>query len=135
MFFRSCRILVLSLTALLCASSVSAQTAGADVSGTVNDPSGAPVAGSKVTATNQDTGATRSIDTDPEGRYQFALLAGRYSLTAEANGFKKETLTKLELTVGQRLNQNIALTVGSVQDAVTVTADVPPVDTTKGEVS
>ncbi len=78
---------------------------------------------------------SRTIDTDPEGRYQFALLPGRYSLTAEANGFKKETLTNLALTVGLRLNQNIGLTVGSVQDTVTVTADVPPVDTTKGEVS
>jgi hypothetical protein len=135
MLSRNRLILLLVFTALFCASVLSAQTAEATLTGIVKDPSGAPVAGGKVTATNQDTGVSRTIDTDSEGRFQFAVLPGRYSLTIEATGFKKETLTDLSLTVGLRLDQNVSLTVGSVQDAVTVTADVPPVDTTKGEVS
>ncbi len=135
MISRSSLILFLVFTALFCASVLTAQSSEATLSGTVKDPSGAPVAGAKVTATNQDTGVSRTIDSDNEGRFQFAVLPGRYSLTAEATGFKKETLIDLSLTVGLRLDQNVSLTVGSVQDAVTVTADVPPVDTTKGEVS
>src|SRR5271166_660488 len=135
MFSRGCGILVLTLMTLACASGLYGQTSEADLSGTVLDPSSAPVAGAKVTATNLDTGVARTIEADAVGRYQFSLLPGRYSLTAEASGFKKETLTNLALTVGLRLTQNIALTVGNVQDTVTVTADVPPVDTTTGEVS
>jgi hypothetical protein len=111
------------------------QTSEADLFGAVKDPNGASVANAKVTATNQDTGATRTVVSDNEGRYRFTVLPGRYSLTAEASGFKKETLTDLVLTVGRNLNQDLSLTVGGVQEAVTVTAEVPPVDTTKGDVS
>ena len=135
MFSRSSLILFLGFTALFCASVLNAQTSEATLSGTVKDPSGAPVTGAKVTATNQDTGVSRTIESDNEGRFQFAVLPGRYSLTAEASGFKKETLTDLSLTVGLRLDQNVVLTVGNVQDAVTVTGEVPPIDTTKGDVS
>ena len=135
MFSAKRSILLLTSIALFCASDLLAQTSDAVLAGSVKDPSSAPVAGAKVTATNQDTGISRTIDTDSEGRFQFSVLPGRYSLTAEASGFKKETLTDLALTVGMHLNQNLLMTVGSVQEAVTVTGEVPPVDTTKGDVS
>jgi Carboxypeptidase regulatory-like domain/TonB dependent receptor len=135
MFSRKSSILFLTSIALFSASVLMAQTSEADLFGVVKDPSGAPVASAKVTATNQDTGVSRTVDSDNEGRYRFTLLPGRYSLAAEASGFKKETLTNLVLTVGRNLEQDLSLTVGSVEEAVTVTADVPPVDTTKGDVS
>jgi hypothetical protein len=135
MSFRKCSVVFFCLAALFCASQSFAQTSDADVTGVVKDPSGAPVTGAKVTATNQDTGVARTIDSNNEGRFRFAVLPGRYSITVEAAGFKKETLTDLVLTVGMHLNQDVSLTVGNVQEAVTVTGEVPPVDTTKGDVS
>lgn len=128
-------ILFCILAALFCAAVIYAQTSEAELTGMVKDPSGAPVAGAKVTVTNQDTGVTRTMNTDADGRYRFSVLPGRYSLAAEATGFKKETLTDMVLTVGMHLDKDLPLTVGSVQEAVTVTGEVPPVDTTKGEVS
>ncbi len=125
----------LLIAAVLAGGGLLAQTSEAELSGVVRDPSGAPVATAKVTVTNQDTGVTRSIQSDSEGRFLFNVLPGRYSLTAEAAGFKKETLTDMTLTVGMHLNRDVTLTVGNVQESVTVTGEVPQVDTTKGEVS
>src|SRR5579883_219836 len=125
----------LLIAAVLAGGGLLAQTSEAELSGVVRDPSGAPVATAKVTVTNQDTGVTRSIQSDSEGRFLFNVLPGRYSLTAEAAGFKKETLTDIVLTVGLHFDKDMAMTVGNVQEAVTVTGEVPAVDMTKGDVS
>src|SRR5579885_1638201 len=123
------------LILVFCACLGLAQTSESELSGAVKDPSGAPVAGAKVTAANQDTGVSRSITTDSDGRFRFNVLPGRYSLAVEATGFKKETITDMVLTVGLHFEKDIALSVGNVQESVTVTGEVPPVDTTKGDVS
>ena len=52
--------LTVALFILCCLRPCSAQYTTASVSGTVTDPSGAPVAGAKVTAQNTDTGLKRS---------------------------------------------------------------------------
>ncbi|HTA69466.1 MAG TPA: carboxypeptidase regulatory-like domain-containing protein [Bryobacteraceae bacterium] len=135
MFLGQRSILLLISAALLFAAGAIAQTSEAEMTGAVRDPSGAPVAGAKVTAANQDTGVSRTLTTENDGRFRFSVLPGRYSLTAEAAGFKKETLTDMVLTVGMQLDKDISLTVGNVQESVTVTGEVPPVDTTKGDVS
>lgn len=113
-----------------------AQASDAEVTGIVKDPSGGPVASTTVTLTNQDSGFTRTSTTDADGRYRFvALQPGRYSLKIEATGFKTETVTGIDLNLGTHVDRDISLTVGSVQEAVTITENVPPIDTTRGEVS
>ena len=78
----------------------------------------------------------RALLTDAEGHYHFPALApGRYSLKTEASGFRTSSLTGIVLNVGTHLETNVALIVGNVQEQVTVTAEVPPIDTTKGDVS
>jgi hypothetical protein len=115
---------------------VFAQVGDAELSGVINDPSGAPVAAAKVSLINEDSGVNRTIVGDAEGRYRFPALApGRYSLKAEATGFRSESITGIVLNVGSHIEKNVALTVGNVQEAITVTADVPPIDTTKGDIS
>jgi outer membrane receptor protein involved in Fe transport len=113
-----------------------AQVGDAEISGIVTDPSGAPVAGAKLTLANEETGVNRAGLADTEGRYHFPALApGRYSLKTEAVGFRTASLTGIVLNVGTHLDTNVPLSVGNVQEEVTVTADVPPIDTTKGDVS
>ncbi|HTP35677.1 MAG TPA: carboxypeptidase regulatory-like domain-containing protein [Candidatus Acidoferrales bacterium] len=113
-----------------------AQTGDADVTGVVRDPSGSPVASASVTLTNEDSGVARTVVCDADARYRFsAVPPGRYSLRVTATGFKVESLTGIVLNIGTHLEKDVPLTVGSVQEAVTVTAEVPPVDTTKGDVS
>ena len=122
--------------AIATAGFLAAQASDAEIAGLAKDPSGAPVVGAIVTLVNQDSGFTRSNTTDNEGRYRFVALApGRYSLKTEAVGFKPETVTGLVLNIGTHVDHDFALAIGSVQEAITVTGEAPPIDTTKGDVS
>jgi Carboxypeptidase regulatory-like domain len=113
-----------------------AQVGDAELAGIVTDPSGTAVAAVKLSLTNEDSGVNRSVVTDAEGRYRFPALApGKYSLKTEAPGFRSESVTGIVLNVGTHLDKDVALTVGNVQEQVTVTAEVPPIDTSKGDVS
>ena len=59
------------------------------IAGTVSDPAGAPISAAKVTITSADTGLTRSVKTDPSGRFNFPQLKpGRYSVKVEADEFE-----------------------------------------------
>lgn len=113
-----------------------AQSSDAEIAGLVKDPSGAPIPNAAVTLVNQDTGFTRNTTTGNDGRYRFvAIPTGRYSIKVEASGFKTENVTDIVLNIGTHLERGFSLTVGAVQEAITVTGEVPPVDTTKGDVS
>ena len=57
------RLVLLALTLLLAALSVSAQTDRGTITGTVTDPNGATLSNAKVTATNLNTGETREVQT------------------------------------------------------------------------
>jgi len=84
----SLRTLLLLVSLFLCVSVANAQFK-ASIQGTVMDPTGATIAGAKVTATNQDTGAARDAVTSDEGFYRISELPpGKYTVTVEAAGFK-----------------------------------------------
>ncbi len=60
------------------------------LSGLVQDPSGASVAGAKVSAVHSETGLSRSATTNSDGRWNLPVLPiGKYKVTVEATGFKK----------------------------------------------
>ena len=112
-----------------------AQVGDAEMAGMVKDPSGAPVPAAKLTLTNQDSGVARTTPSDANGRYRFAALQpGKYSLKAEATGFKTETTTDLVLTVGSHLDRDLSLTLGNISDSITVTGEVSLVDSSKATV-
>ena len=112
-----------------------AQTGDAEVTGVVKDPTGAPVVAT-LNLVNEDSGVTRTTAADTEGRYRFvAVPPGRYSLKTEAAGFKTETAKGFVISIATRVDHNVTMVLGSVQDAITVTGEVPPVDTSKGEVA
>src|SRR5262245_55366791 len=74
---------LLLLVLLTGGSALFAQTATGEVSGTITDPTGAFVAGAKVTLTNRDTGISRTTTTNGSGLYVFInLQPGRYVLVA-----------------------------------------------------
>src|SRR5438876_5102650 len=106
-----------------------AQTGDAEINGLIKDPSGSAVPGASVSLTNQDTGVARSISTDADGRYRFyPVPPGRYSIKVEVTGFKTAALSDLQISLGTHVDRDIALTVGSVQESVAVTGDVPTMD-------
>lgn len=80
-------LLSLALAAMiLFVGQVRAQVAGATLSGTINDPSGAVVSNAQVAARNTATGVTRTANTDAAGFYSIPnLLPGNYEVTVTAS--------------------------------------------------
>ena len=67
---------------------IRSQVAGASLSGTVSDPSGAPLVGAKVAIENLATGVSRDTTTDTSGFYIAPnLLPGTYEIAISAPGF------------------------------------------------
>ena len=108
----------------------------ASISGRVTDPSGAVVAGAKVTVKSTETAATRSTVTNDSGDYRFdSLPLGAENLSVEKNGFAKRVLTVGSLAVGQEAVINVDLQVGAIIDTIDVTIEAPVVNSTTASVS
>jgi hypothetical protein len=108
-----------------------AQVVGGTVSGVVHDKSGAAITGASVTVRQTETGATRALTTDSEGRF-FApsVPVGPYTVKVEHDGFAAQQQSGMTLSVGQSLQLNFVLGVAAVQQAIEVTADGSTVNTT-----
>src|SRR5215472_19089431 len=117
----SIRTLVLALCSVFLAASAHAQFK-ASIQGTVMDPQGNAVANATVTITNQDTGVVRTTVTSTEGFYRASELPpGKYTVTIEATGFKKSTTNDVAVEAEQPRGFDVTLTVGNIQESVTVT--------------
>src|SRR5215813_1883310 len=111
------------------------QAATATIEGIVTDPNKAAVPGAKVTVKNLDTGLTREITTDDSGLYRIAALPpGSYQVSAGGNGFAENKYGAVTLTVGQKLNLDLALR-ADVSETVTITDVAPILETTRAQVS
>jgi hypothetical protein len=109
--------------------------ASATLSGRIEDPNGAALAGASITITNTETNQQQTTSSDAEGRYRFAYLpVGTYRLMVERPGFG--TLRHdLTLTVGQALDMPIRLAPAGPAESVNVTADVPVIEAARTQVA
>ena len=81
----ACPIVVATFLASLCLPAPAfAQVANAVVTGIVTDAQGGVLPGVTITVRNADSGVTRTIVTEADGRYRLGgLPPGRYNLRAE----------------------------------------------------
>jgi hypothetical protein len=131
-------ILPLALVAAVAqtAAPASAQTTNAVLSGVVSDAQGGVLPGVTVTVRNTETGFTRTVVTEADGRYRLAGLApGRYDLRVELQGFGPIAVTDIALTTGGEIVRDVTMQVQGVQESVQVSAEAPVVQTTRSEVS
>src|SRR5437016_2207015 len=99
------------------------QTSNATVGGTVSDSTGALIPGVTITATNTATGIVNTVISNEAGAYQFASLqTGTYKVSAELPGFRTQSYNDVTLGISQQVRLNFTLQVGSVAQAVEVTA-------------
>jgi hypothetical protein len=109
-------------------------TATGSIQGTLTDPSGAVVAGAKITITNKDTGQALHVTTSSAGTYNSgALVPGDYAVRAEAAGFK--TVEEgVVVKVGVVSGVNMSLQVGAANTVVTVAEQAVTVNTEQASV-
>lgn len=96
------------------------------VTGTVLDSTGAVEPGAQITLTNIATAVAQVVHSTSAGIYSFeAVPPGTYTLQASAPGFQTYVLTGVQVHVQQIVTANIPLTIGTVQQQVTVTSAAP----------
>ncbi len=106
------------------------QNARGTILGTVRDPSGASVPGTKVTVTNLGTNIAFNYETDETGNYYVpSLLPGRYRVGAEKAGFKKFIVAEVIVEVNQTARVDVNLEVGRAAETVEVQGASPLVQT------
>jgi len=103
--------------------SLCSQPPVARLEGNVQDPSRAAVVGARVSVKNQRTGFTYGILTSEQGLYSFpSLPPGDYSVTIDAQGFRKTELSGLVLNVSTTTTMPFRLELGPTQETVRVVA-------------
>ena len=118
------------------ASPVFAQATTGEITGRIEDAAGAVVPGATVSAENVDTGFLRSTQSGAEGDYLITLLPpGRYTISAELQGFKRAVRESVLVSVGTRQTLLLRLEVGGVTEQVLVSGAAPLIDTTRSEIS
>ena len=97
---------------------------------------GAVLPGVTVTATQTDTGLTRSVVTDADGTYVLPNLpTGPYRLEATLQGFRTYSQTGIVLQVAATPSINVVLGIGSLEETVSVEAAAPLVDVRSAGIS
>jgi len=131
--FRAC--LLMALSSALFSSGAAPQTQLATIFGAIADPSGAVIPEAKVTIVNQSTGLKRTTLTDSTGQYHIAgLPTGNYSVRVQKEGFQTQIREGIVLTSASEIMMNLSLSVGEVEGQVTVSADLPTIDSTTSTV-
>jgi outer membrane receptor protein involved in Fe transport len=115
--------------------SAHAQTVTGTLQGTVSDSKGAVIPGAVVVIRNMETGQERNLTTNSEGAYTASFVPlGRYTVTAFSTGFSKVAQENIEVALNQTRVVNFSLSPSSVTEAVVVTSEAAPINTTNAEI-
>src|SRR5216684_648716 len=116
-------VVALAVVLFVAAVPAFAQLSTASLNGVVRDPSGAVLPGASVVVRNVETGVQRTTVSNNAGNYVFLdLNPGRYTLQVKAGGFSEKNISEFVLGVNQTATIDIALSVGSENQAITVEA-------------
>jgi len=113
------------------------QATTGNIEGRVTDPNGAGVPTVTITATNQETGLSKTTNADENGNYRITFLPpGKYRVTTTgAQGFAGADFGNVTVTVGGQTPLDIQLKLGATTTMVDVAAEGQIVETTRTSVS
>lgn len=123
------------LAVVLAAGLAMSQETRGRIVGRVADPSGAVVPQASVRVVNSATNVANESRTNSEGNFFVILEPGNYTVSVEAQGFKKKTVSQIVVRSGDQLALDFPLEVGSSAESVTVTAEAPQLETATASVS
>jgi trimeric autotransporter adhesin len=117
------------LLALIASTNAWGQGFQGGVRGAVKDAGGV-IPGAEVVLTNENTGTSRTTQTNERGEYNFPNLdPGTYTLTATLQGYKTYEQKGLRVGTQQFITLDVALEVGELQETITVTGAAPLIET------
>ena len=118
-------LIAVAIACLTCVPLLAQVTSGT-IFGAVKDPTGAMIKDASVTIANRANGVMRTVTTSDDGTFVAPnLLPGTYTITVDAQGFKKSETTGVVLSAADKLNAGeIVLALGAATESVSVTADV-----------
>ena len=113
-----------------------AQAVYGSINGTVTDPTGAAVAGAKVTATDVRKGTTETTVTNNDGNYSVThLVPDTYSIKVEGAGFKSFEVKDIIVNADTNARVDGKFEIGGASEVVEVTGDAPQLKTDRADVS
>jgi hypothetical protein len=131
---KASRLLSLIFASLLLCVPLFSQGSAGRIVGTITDANGGSVAGATITILDVDRGTSRPLTTDESGAFNAPnLLPGNYKVRAEFKGFKTTERQNIVLEVGQELRMDLTLQPGEQAQTITVTEEIPLVETTNAE--
>jgi len=124
------RIFMVLIVLSACMQMIAAQETRGTIRGVVTDPNGQSIPNASVTVIDPSRGGRKALTTNGEGFYQATyLVPGSYQIVVEAPGFKKSIRDNVMLQIGGAVQADVKLEVGGAQETVTVTSEVPPLNT------
>jgi hypothetical protein len=131
-----CRaVRLLAIISICSAFIVTGQQISGTISGSVKDSQLAAIANAKITLVNMQQGTTREAQSSTDGSFVFTLVQpGTYTLAVENAGFKKFEQTDIRVFASDRIALgDLVLTIGGVNETVTVEAAAVQVQTASAE--
>ncbi|WP_433983512.1 carboxypeptidase-like regulatory domain-containing protein [Tunturiibacter empetritectus] len=129
-------LLLLPLLILSLSPSLFGQAVSGTLLGTINDPTGAAVAAARVIVIETATQTAHETVTNDSGNYTLPNLPpGTYSITVEANGFKKDTHEGIDLLTNTSTRVDFALVTGSASETITVSTAPALLQTDRADIS
>jgi hypothetical protein len=126
---------ILAVTTAVCALlffvplDMAAQENSGTITGLISDPTNAPVPNAQVTITGEQTGAKHESATNLAGQYTVPFLEpGNYDIDVQAQGFKHLVRKGVHVGAGDHAVIDVPLEVGNAVETVSVTAEVPIVN-------
>jgi hypothetical protein len=106
------------------APAASGQSTGAQLTGSIVDPTGAMVPGAEVTLTSVETGVTLKTASSPDGLYSFFnLTGGHFELRVTVKGFREYVQKGLRIGLNEKARIDVKLELGAESQQVEVNAD------------
>lgn len=134
---RSMRLAIVLLAGLLgTLQPLWGQEVTANIVGTITDPSGAPIKGAAVSATDVDRGTAWKAESNDAGEYSLLRLPiGSYTVKVSAQGFSSVSHAPFTLVLNQTARVDTQLRMGKISETVEVTGAAPVLQTQSTEVS
>jgi len=124
-------VLLLVLLGLCLTGRPTAAQTTSTIEGVVTDRQGLAIPGAEVSIAGNSFAVSKKTTTNAAGAYEVAALpAGAYTLTLSHSGFSTQATNNLEITLNRTIKIDVTLEVGTVQQKVEVSGQIPLLETT-----